>query len=157
MRPSDVRDESGSRCAWRRWHESCSATFSGSGWRGCAGRRLREELADVAHLRGERLGALVAEEPAELLQVRAAARRVHDDEVDVVEGVDQLARERLALLEPSRVHRQRAAAALRRRDDLVAVRGEHAGRRRVHVREDGALDAAREEADARTRRGPRRA
>ena len=53
---------------------------------------LREELADVAHLRRERRGALVSEEPAELLQVRAAAGRVDDDEVDVVERVDRAAR-----------------------------------------------------------------
>ena len=132
----------------------------GSGCRGARGRRLGEQLADVAHLRRERLGTLVAEQPAELLQVRAAARRVDDDEVDVVERVDQPARERLALVEPARVHRERAAAALRRRDDLEAVGGEDARGRRVDVREDGALDAAGEEADppaSRADRGRQRA
>ncbi len=37
MRPSDARDESGRRCAWRRWHESWSATFIGSGCLGARG------------------------------------------------------------------------------------------------------------------------
>ncbi len=35
--------------------------------------RLGEQLTDVAHLRRERLGALVAEKPAELLEMRSAA------------------------------------------------------------------------------------
>ena len=32
-----LRDESGSRWAWRRWHESWSATRMGSGWRAARG------------------------------------------------------------------------------------------------------------------------
>ena len=66
------------------------------------------------------------------------------------------ASERLALLEPAGVHRERAAAALRRRDDLESLGGEDARRGGVHVREDRALDAAREQADARAPRSGRR-
>ena len=111
--------------------------------------RLREQFTDVAHLRSERLRALVAEKPAEFLQVRPAARRVDDDEVDVFEGGDEAMRERLALVEPARMHGERTTAALRRRDDLEAVGCEDAGCRRVHVGEDRALHAAGEEADPR--------
>ena len=114
----------------------------------CARRRLREELADVTHLRGERLRSFVVEEPGELFQVRAATGRVHDDEVDVVERVDQSSRELLALFEPARMDGKGAAAALGRSDDLEAVRREDASRGRVDVGEDRALDAAGEQADA---------
>ena len=112
---------------------------------------LREELADVAHPLGEALGPVVGEQPAELLQVRSAAGRVHDDQIDVLEGVDEAPREALALLEPPRVHRERTAAALRRRHDLEAIRGEDARGGGVHVGEHGALHAAGEEADSRAR------
>ena len=61
---------------------------------------LAEQLADVAHLGRERLGVLVAQQPAELLQVRSAAGSVHDDEVDVAECDEQPSRERPALVEP---------------------------------------------------------
>jgi hypothetical protein len=114
-----------------------------------ARRRVREQLPDVAHLRRERGGALVLQEPAELLQVGAAAGRVDDDEVDVVvERGDQRTGERLSLFESPGVDGQGSAATLRRGDDLVAVGGEHAGRGCVHVREHCALDTAREQADA---------
>ena len=58
-------------------------------------RRARRRLARGARRRrapstANVSRALVAEQPAELLQVRAAARRVHDDEVDVVERVDRV-------------------------------------------------------------------
>ena len=119
------RDPHGQRMARRPW------------------RRLGEQFADVAHLGRERLRTLVAEEPAQLLQVRPAARRVDDDEIDVLEGIDEAMRERLPLFEPARVHGERAAAALRWRDDLEPVRSEHARRRGVHVGEDRALHAAR--------------
>ena len=66
------------------------------------------------------------------------------------------ARERLPLVESSGVHGQRAAAALGRRDDLEAVGREDACGRGVDVGEHRALDAAREEADARARRAARR-
>ena len=72
------------------------------------------------------------------------------DQVDVRERAIRRARAP-ALLEPSGVDGERAAAALRRRDDLVAVGREDTRRRGVHVAEDGARDAAREEPD----RGPR--
>ena len=117
-----------------------------------AGRRLGEELADVANLAGERGGALVVEEPAELLQMGAAAGGVDDDEVDVVEGVDELPGEALALLEAARMHRQRSAAPLRWCNHFVAVCREHAGGRGVHVGEDGALHAPVSRPDARARR-----
>src|SRR3990172_10545273 len=89
----------------------------------CPGWDVREELAHIADLGRERLRELVPEQPAELLQMRPAARGVDDDELDVAERVDQPARERLPLLESSRVDRQCAAATLGRRDDLEAVGG----------------------------------
>jgi hypothetical protein len=107
-------------------------------------RCLGEQLAHVSYLLGESRRALVAEQPAQLLQVRPTPGRVHDDELDVVEGLDEPSRERLALLEPPRVDGERPAAALRRRDNLVAVGGENTGGGGVHVREDGMLDAAGE-------------
>ena len=79
--------------------------------------------------------------------MRAAAGRVHDDEVDVVERVEQPARERLALLEAAGVDGERAAASLRRRDDLEAVGREDARGRRVHVGEHRLLHAAGEQPD----------
>ncbi len=103
---------------------------------------LGEQFADVAHLLGEALGSVVAEQPAELFQMRPAAGRVDDDQLDVLEGVDEPPREALSLLEAPRVHRERAAAALRRSNDLEAVRGENARGRGVHVGEHGALHAA---------------
>ncbi len=68
--------------------------------------------------------------------MRAAAGGVDDDEIDVAERAHQLARERLALLEAARMDGQRAAAALRRGDDLEPVRCEDTGSGAVHVRED---------------------
>ena len=56
-------------------------------------------------------------------------------------------RERLALLGAAGMNRERAAAALRRRDDLVAVRREDARGRSVHVGEDRPLDAPGEKPD----------
>jgi len=56
-------------------------------------------------------------------------------------------RETFRLRRPARMRRERAAAALRRRMDLVARGGEDAGRRRVHVPEQHRLDAARQQAD----------
>ena len=122
---------------------------------GRARRRLAEKLPDVAHPGGERLGALVAEEPAELLQMRAAARGVDDDEIDVVERVEEPPREGLPFVESPGVHRERAAAALRRSDDLEAVRGENACGRGIDVGEDCALHAAGQQADARAGRAAR--
>ena len=49
---------------------------------------------------------------------------------------------------------ERPATALRRRDDLEAVGGEHARGRGVDVGEDGALDAACEEPDTGATSGP---
>ena len=87
--------------------------------------------------------------------MRPAARRVDDDEVDVVEPSDQAAREGLPFVESPGVHRERAAAALGRSDDLEAVGCENPCGRGVDVGEDRALHAAREEADARSRRAGR--
>ena len=122
---------------------------------GRAGRRLAEKLPDVAHPRGKCLGTLVAEEPAELFQVRAAARGVDDDEIDVVERVDEPPREGLPFVESPGMNRERAAAALRRSHDLEAVRGENACGRGIDVGEDRALHAAGQEANARSRRAAR--
>ena len=64
------------------------------------------------------------------------------------------ARELEALLAAAGVERERAAAAVVGRRDLVAVGGEHAGRRAVDLAEEHRLHAAREQADARDRRSP---
>ena len=119
-----------------------------SGWRRARGRTSARNSPTSRTFAANVDRALVAEQPAELLQVRAAAGRVDDDQLHVLERGDQRPRERLALLEPAGVDRERAAAALRRGDDLEAVRREDARGRSVHVREDRALDAAGEETDA---------
>src|SRR5207245_2953265 len=92
---------------------------------------------------------IVRGQEAVLLQRRAAAGRVRDDDVEALERVDRPPRELLALLAPAGVHRQRAAAALgARRDDLAAVRRQHARGRGVDVAEEDALHAAEQQADA---------
>ena len=103
----------------------------------------------------QRLGArgplgLVAEEVAVLLEVRPAAGGVDHDGVDLgaLEGLDDLAGEAEGLLLAPAVRRQRAAAALPRRDDDVAALGrQHADRRRVDVGEEGPLHAAGQQPD----------
>ena len=95
------------------------------------GLQVGEQLADVAHLGGERgrpFGVLrvVAQQPAVLLHGGAAAGHVHHDRVDVgaVESVDETPGpfERLRLA--AGVLAERAAAALAsRRPDLAALRG----------------------------------
>ena len=122
---------------------------------------LGEELAQVAHPGGERgrplrPGRVVAEHVPELLQVRAAARGVDDHRLDVVEGLDHPARERAPFLAAPGVHRERAATALRRRHDLVAVGRQNPRRRRVDRPEHHRLDATCENADTPARsRHPR--
>ena len=121
----------------------------------------REQLVHVANARRERLGPLgvdrvVAQQPAELLQVRAAPGGVDDDRLEARERVDDAAGEPSALVEPARVHGERAAAALRRRDDLEALGRQDACGGGVDVAEEHPLDAAGEDADA-PAGGPRRA
>ena len=111
-----------------------------------------EELAEIAHSRRERRralgpGGVVAEHVAELLQVRAAARRVDDHGLDALERLDHPARERPPLVAAAGVHREGAAAALRRRHDLVAVGCEHPRRGRVDRSEHHGLHATCENAD----------
>ena len=102
-------------------------------------RLLRQQLGDVddAHV-----------EPR-VLQVRAAARGVDGDRVDTAanRSADGL-RPPFPLLPPAGMEMERAAARLaRRRDDLVALRRQHARRGGVHVAEDDALHAARQQTD----------
>jgi hypothetical protein len=118
-------------------------------------RHLAQQLADVPDFRRKRGGPVVLEQPAELLEVRAAAGRVDDDEVDVLECPKELPRERLALVEAAGVDRERTAAALRGRHDFEPVSGEDAGGRAVHVGEDRRLDAAGEQPDAAALRADR--
>ena len=87
--------------------------------------------------------------------MRAAARGVDDDEVDALEGVDQAPGERLSLVEPAGVHRERSAAALRRSHDLEPICREHAGGRGVDVWEGRGLHAAGEQPDPRAPRAAR--
>ena len=88
--------------------------------------------------------------------MRAAARGVDDDEIDVIERVEEPTREGLPFVESPGVHRERAAAALSGSYDLEAIRCEHARGRGVDVREHRALHAPGEQADARPRRAVRR-
>ena len=152
MRRSETAEESGSRWACRRWHESCIATFRLSGWRDARGSTSLQELAQVAHAGRERRGPLgpgrvVAEHVPELLQMRATAGGVDDHRLDAVERLDHAARERAPFLAAPGVHRESAATALRRRDDLVAVGCENPCRRRVDRPEHHGLDATCENAD----------
>ena len=78
--------------------------------------RLAQRLGDVD--RGE----------LPILEVGAAPGRVHDDRVDAVEAPAQALRQPRRLLGPAGVGGERTAAALGRRDDLVA------GRRRARAR-----------------------
>jgi hypothetical protein len=104
----------------------------------CRGPELREQLVHVDHAHRE----------LRLLQVRAAARGVDHDRVDVAERPGQAGRAAAAFVEPSGVEMERTAALLRaRRDHLAALRGEHTRRRGVDVAEDHPLDAAEQEAD----------
>ena len=135
-------------CACARWHESWNATVAGSGCRDAAA-VLREQLADVAHLLGEALGPVVAEQPPVLLQVRSAAGRVDDDQLDALEDVDEPPRAALPSSRRPACTESAPQQPCGRSDDLAAVRGEHASGCRVDVAEDDALDAAGEEPDPR--------
>ena len=99
-----------------------------------AARALVEELREVARVE------------AVVLQVRAAARGVDGDR-QAGEVAAQALREALGLARAARVGGQRAAAALRRDDDLPALGGERAGRSGVDVAERDALDTAGEQRD----------
>ena len=116
------RQAAGSRCAWRRWHESWYATDELERW------SVREIGAR------ERLGDVERREAA-VLQVRAAPGRVDDDRVEAVRGSAQPLGQPARLLGAPRVGRERAAAALARRDDVVAGGGQHARGGRVDVAE----------------------
>ena len=98
-----------------------------------------------------------------VLQMGSAAGRVDDDSLGprVAEVLGEAARALVTLGAPARVQVQRTAAGLiPRSDDVAALRREHPCRRRVHVAEEHALDAAEQEADAcpalAGRRGQRR-
>ena len=114
---------------------------------------LREQLAHVADLRGERLRAVrprrvVGEQVRVVLHARAAAGDVHRDVLEVLVGGDRRLGELERLVLDARVELERAAAARRaRRVDLEALGGEHAHRRGVDVAEEDALDAALHERD----------
>mgnify|MGYP003693712587 CR=1 FL=1 len=142
-------DDSGRRWAWRRWHESCSATFIGSGWRDARAWHLAAE--QLAARRGP-VPRTTAARSSPSSQPSSFRCDPQPDEFTTTRSTfwnasTSARRERLPSSTPARVHRERAAAALRRRDDLEAVRREHARGGRVHVGKDRALDAAREEAD----------
>src|SRR5579885_3280050 len=93
-----------------------------------------QELADILYLCAEgcgplRIDGIVAQEVAVFFQVGAAASGVDDDGVAVVrlEHVDIVSCQRAALFTLAGVDVQRAATLLLyRRDDLTAVRGQHA-------------------------------
>jgi hypothetical protein len=79
-----------------------------------------------------------------LLQVRAAAGGVDHDRVEALEAPPETVGEPRRLVRAPGVRGQRATAALRRRDHLVARGGEHPGCRRIHLAEDDGLHAAGE-------------
>ena len=85
-----------------------------------------------------------------VLEMRPAAGGIRHDRLGAgrCEGGLGPACELEALLAASRMKRERAAAAGVRRRDLVPVRGEHAGRRAVHLAEQDRLHAPCEQAQA---------
>ncbi len=104
------------------------------------GARLREQLVHVGD----------AHVDACLLEMRAAAGRVDGDGVDAggSEPLAERTRPPPSLLPLARMKMERTAARLiRRRDDLEALRGQHTRSGDVHVAEDDALHAAREQPD----------
>ena len=120
---------------------------------GRAGLDAREELAEIADTGRERCGALgpggiVAEHVPELLQVRAAAR-ARSRSRSRRPRTPRSARRANARPSspPAGVQRERPAAPLRRRHDLVAVGCEDARRGRVDRAEHHRLHATCENAD----------
>ena len=115
-----------------------------------------EVLGRVTHARREALRAIaplrvVLEQPAVLLEVRAAARGVHDERVDVerLKGFDVAARQRAGIIARAGVRVQRPAARLfPRHKDFDAVAGEHARRRGVRIGECRAHHTSGEKGDA---------
>jgi hypothetical protein len=107
---------------------------------------LVEERHHVAHLPGEGVRLLGAEELADVHQMGAASGGVHDDDVGVGE------RAKVPFGEPSRgvevpvVRRERPAAHLTPwNDDPPTVAREDADRRSVDASEPPVLHAARED------------
>ena len=148
---------SGSRCAWRRWQESWSATRRVSGCRGARGSTSSRNSptsrtrAENAAARSAQAGSSPSSQPSsfrcepqpEALTTTSSTSRSNAS----------ISRRANALPSSSRPAwtRERPAAALRRRDDLVAVGREHARGRGVDGAEHGGLDAACEHADASAR------
>lgn len=123
---------------------------------GGKGRKLSEELGDVATAGGKGAGALgpvgvVAEEMAVVLHGGAAAGGVDEDRVDLglfEEGDDGLGHGGRFGVEAGVEHEGSAAGLAGRDDDLAAFGGEDAGGRLVDVGEEDGLDAAGEHAYA---------
>ena len=127
---------------------------------GSARRMLREplvveKLRHIADLRRERVRLVGGDQIAELLQVRAAARRVGHDDVDAGEGAQVAFGELARGVEPTVVGRQGPAAHLRSGDHHAPpVPRQHADRREVHAGET--VERARSRSVARRSRAPRR-
>jgi hypothetical protein len=107
-----------------------------------------QELHHVAHLRRERASLVGRDQVAELLQVRAASRRVRHHDVDAGERTE------VPLGEPSRgvqapvVRGQRAAACLgTRHHHPPPVPGQDTDRGAVHFAEPSILHAAAQQRD----------
>ena len=85
-------------------------------------------------------------------EVRAAAGRVHEDDLGALECGDVLLREPYRLGLVAGVRMERTAARLSRRvDDLGTEVCEYAGRRGVHVSVGRPHDASKNERDGRPR------
>jgi hypothetical protein len=107
-----------------------------------------QELHHVAHLRRERASLVGRDQVAELLQVRAASRRIRHHDVDAGEGTE------VPLGEPSRgveapvVRGQRAATCLgTRHHHPPPVHGQDTDRGAVHLAEPSILHAAAQQRD----------
>ena len=125
-------------CAWARWHESWKATRSSSGCRSALGSSASSSetsttrTSSPASFRCDPQPAALTAIASTPAKRSATARAI-----------------RFPFLPPTGMEMKRAAACLaRRRDDLVALRGQHASRRDVDVAEDDALYAAGEQADS---------
>jgi hypothetical protein len=107
-----------------------------------------QELHHVANPARERTGLVGPDQVAELLQVRAASGRVHDDDVDAGEGAQVALGEGTRGVQASVVGGERPAARLVAwDDDAPAIARQHADRGAVHLAEPPVLHAPTQQRD----------
>ena len=135
MRSSTGRQAAGSRCAWRRWQESWYATVSS---RGCSSGRSASTSASVTSSAGTPRSFRCDPQPDALTTIVSVPANARAEPL----------REPRGLLRPAGVRGEGAAAALARRDDVVAGGRERPRGCGVDVAEQHRLDAAGQEPDA---------